>query len=405
MTSSSTCPSATSETPFLGLAPFLRHSIAGLDLMPDTQTMLAQAEINPHDANLWMNLSTAMLCLGHRDLGLSIQAQALGIQRIFALPARQQPAQFRLLMLMTAGDLAENTPLDCLLENSDVDLIYYYITPESPLVHPIPEHDAVMVGIGDSSANQSTLAALAEVLADWPKPVINSAQHIPNTDRGILSQLLQGIPGLLIPSTLHVTRQQLEAVATGRQPLESYGDIEFPIIVRPIGSQAGRNLERLTAPGELTSYLAQVGEPDFFVARFIDYSSRDGRFRKYRIAIIDGHPFACHMAVSSHWMIHYVNAGMYDDPAKRNEEARWMAGFDAFAARHGEALATIHQRLKLDYFCIDCAETEDGQLLIFEADHVMVVHAMDQVELFPYKHQHMAKVSQAFRAMLLSRSA
>ena len=110
-------------TPFLGLAPFLRQSIAGIDLMPAAQAMLASAETQPDDANLWMNLATAMLCLGHRDLGLSIQAQALEIDRIYRRPAAIQPARFRLLMLMMPGDLAENTPLDCLLESSDVDLI------------------------------------------------------------------------------------------------------------------------------------------------------------------------------------------------------------------------------------------------------------------------------------------
>ncbi|MDE2442747.1 MAG: hypothetical protein KGP14_17175, partial [Betaproteobacteria bacterium] len=76
-----------------------------------------------------------------------------------------------------------------------------------------------------------------------------------------------------------------------------------------------------------------------------------------------------------------------------------------FAQVHQAALTTIHQRLNLDYFCIDCAETRDGQLLIFEADHVMVIHAMDQPELFPYKNPHMAAVHEAFRAMLLDRCA
>lgn len=118
------------------------------------------------------------------------------------------------------------------------------------------------------------------------------------------------------------------------------------------------------------------------------------------MALIDGQPFACHMGVSSHWMIHYVNAGMYEDAAKRAEELAFMEGFAAFAARHAGTLAAIHQRSKLDYVCIDCAETRDGELLIFEIDHAMVVHAMDPEDLFPYKQVHMRKVKQAFEAYL-----
>ena len=389
-------------TPFLGLAPFLRQSIAGIDLMPAAQAMLASAEKQPDDANLWMNLATAMFCLGHRDLGLSIQAQALEIERIYRRPAAIQPAKFRLLMLMMPGDLAENTPLDCLLESSDIDLICYYLSPESPFALPIPEHDAVMVALGDSDANQPMLTFLAQALADWPKPVINPAQHIPATERGTLSQIMQRAPGVVMPTTYRVKRRQLAAVADGRLTLaELAAGLTFPVILRPVGSQAGRDLKRIDDPATLAAYLAKVDAPDFFLARFIDYRSSDGLFRKFRIALIGGRPFACHMAVSGHWMVHYVNAGMYEDAAKRAEEAEFMANFEHFAERHRAALEAIHQRLQLDYFCIDCAETGDGQLLIFEADHVMVVHAMDQEALFPYKQQHMLKAERAFRDFLL----
>ena len=50
--------------------------------------------------------------------------------------------------------------------------------------------------------------------------------------------------------------------------------------------------------------------------------------------------------------------------------------------------------------CIDCAETHDGELLIFEIDHAMVVHAMDPEDLFPYKQAHMLKVKNAFTDFL-----
>ena len=150
----------------------------------------------------------------------------------------------------------------------------------------------------------------------------------------------------------------------------------------------------------MVAYLAAEPDPHFYLSNFIDYSGPDGQFRKLRVALIDGRPFACHMGVSSHWMIHYVNAGMYEDAAKRAEELAFMEGFAAFAARHAGALAAIHQRSQLDYVCIDCAETRDGELLIFEIDHAMVVHAMDPEDLFPYKQVHMQKVKQAFEDYL-----
>lgn len=73
------------ETPFLGLAPFLRKNIAGIDIRPLAQEMLALAERHPDDANLWMNLSIAMLCQNQRDIGLAIQAEALALKRVYHL--------------------------------------------------------------------------------------------------------------------------------------------------------------------------------------------------------------------------------------------------------------------------------------------------------------------------------
>ena len=385
----------------MGLAPFLRASLSGSDLRALGQQILEEAGRNTSDAEQWMNLSTVVQCFGQRDLGLAIQALALDKKRIYHLAASRQPAKSRLLMLSVPGDISANTPLDCLLENSDVDLIYYYVLPDDPLALPIPEHDALFVAICESDENRGILAMLEQALAHWPKPVINKPQYIPATGREAASRLLQDAPGVLIPPTLQAPRSALLDIAAGDIRLSGrFPGCEFPIIVRPVGSHAGRNLERMEHPGELAAYLAKVEDAELFVSPFIDYSGKDGRFRKFRIALIDGEPYACHMGVSSHWMVHYVNAGMYEDAGKREEEAAFMEHFDDFAHRHRAALDAIHQRTRLDYLCIDCAETRDGKLMIFEIDHTMVVHAMDPEQLFPYKRFHMQKVQDAFRNYL-----
>ena len=389
------------EVPFFGLAPFLRMSIAGDDLLPYGQEMLALAAERPADANLWMNLSLALQCLGQRDMGLSIQAQALVLQRVYWLEASAQPARLRVLMLMVPGDLSANTPLECLLENSDIALIFYYLSDGEPLALPVPEHDVLLVALSEADENHVVLAALEKLLAGWPKPVINRPQNIPKTGREAASCLLQDVSGLLIPPTLRASRVDLEAIAAGASRLsERFDATDFPIILRPVGSHAGRDLGKMIGPDDVARYLAHVNETEFFLSRFIDYSSTDGLFRKMRVALIDGKPYACHMGVSSHWMIHYLNAGMYEEAWKREEEARFMDDFDNFAKRHRLALEAIYLRTQLDYLCIDCAETPDGQLLIFEIDHAMVVHAMDTEAMFPYKQTHMLKVKNAFREYL-----
>ena len=82
-----------------------------------------------------------------------------------------------------------------------------------------------------------------------------------------------------------------------------------------------------------------------------------------------------------------------------------MANFDNdFARRHAAAFRAIYERMGLDYLGIDCGETPTGELLIFEVDSNMIVHALDPADLFPYKQPQMHKVFDAFRTMLIDAS-
>ncbi|MCQ8102851.1 hypothetical protein NP590_01935 [Methylomonas sp. SURF-2] len=306
---------------------------------------------------------------------------------------------------MLPGDLAANTPLDCLLEDSDIELIFYYLSAGSPLSQPIPDHEVLMVAFSELEENDLLIGELDQKLKYWPRPVINSPFCITNTRRDNASRLLNNIPGLSIPSTHRVSRESLVSVASAECLISDViARHDFPVIVRPLDSHAGRNLAKIESRTDVTEYLSRVKDEAFFLSKFIDYSSHDGQFRKFRVAIIDGTPFACHMAISSHWMIHYVNADMYQDAAKRAEERLFMETFADFIHRHEAALQQIHQRTGLDYLCIDCAETRSGDLLIFEIDHAMIVHAMDNEALFPHKRFHMAKVKTAFRDFLIRRA-
>ena len=105
-------------------------------------------------------------------------------------------------------------------------------------------------------------------------------------------------------------------------------------------------------------------------------------------------------------MVHYLNAGMAESAERRAEEASAMASFDEdFAVRHAATFAGLYDRLGLDYFAIDCAELPDGRLLMFEADVSMIVHALDPEELYPYKKPQMAKLFDAFEALLRNKAA
>ena len=386
---------------YLGLAPFLRASIAGVDLRHATQQMLQDLAQEPANPNLLMNLSIAAQCLNLQELGMGFQKEALALQATYAVPARVQPARLRLLVLVTQGSIQSNTPLECLLEVSDIELVFHYIQAGGRMLTDVPAHDVLFVGISDSDANRSLLEALDAELAEWEKPVLNYPRFIPHTARDSAFKLLGGVPQLVVPPTLRVGHAELYALAMGQAEVSDFLDgYNFPIILRPLGSQAGVDLQKIHNAAEVALYLAALDETEFFVAPFIDYSDAQGLFRKIRIAFIKSQAFVCHMGISSNWMIHYVNAGMYEDDRKRQEEARFMADFPNFLKRHQAVLDTICERMQLEYLVMDCAETAEGDLLLFEIDHGGVVHAMDLARIFPYKSEHIRKVQKAFSELL-----
>ncbi len=216
----------------------------------------------------------------------------------------------------------------------------------------------------------------------------NRPDRIAALTRDGVAAAFAGHRHILAPTTARVARETLPGLPAG---------IGFPIIIRPAGSHAGNGLERLDDAAALTAYLTGQGDAEFYVSPFVDYSGPDGQFRKLRVVFVRGRPFISHMAVSPRWMVHYLNADMEANAANRADEAQMMATFDeGFAARHAEAFAGLNEAFQLDYFGIDCAETADGRLLLFEADVAMIVHDMDPPELYPYKGPAMAKLFKAF---------
>jgi hypothetical protein len=341
--------------------------------------------------------------MGRRDDRLTLQAHALGLPRLYRQrPAPAGDAGIRLLAFMAPGDFLANTPVEFMLEGANVTLDMVYVVPGLPLPQPLPEHDVALVAVTELEQNRAALSEIAALVPSWPRPVLNAPDRIARLTRDGTWALLESAPGLFFPMNARIDRDSLGRVARGELAIAAWLDGgSFPIIARPVDSHAGEGLARLDGRAGIDPFLRDQPACEFFIAPFVDYRGPDGLFRKYRVALIEGRPYACHMAISSHWMIHYLNAGMMESADKRAEEARFMAEFDGdFAIRHRDALATIAARIGLDYVTMDCAEMPDGRLLVFEAGNGMIVHAMDPPDLFPYKRPQMHKVFAAFEAML-----
>jgi len=384
------------------IAQLFKKAFDGYDLRPLRSQILARIQTNPLDAAGLMDLCVIEQLLGDQASGLRFQAEALKLQRLYrsSWPTSSRP--LHVLVFMAPGDIGTNTPIEFLLERSDVVLHKLYVVPGQAIPDALPRHDVAIVTVCESDQNRPILREIERLIPVWPCPVLNHPREILNLSRERMYSFLQDVQGMVMPKTMRVEHSALERVGGGLVSINEFlGGEAFPLIVRPIESHAGRSLVKLETASSIAGYLADQRDSEFFISRFIDYSSSDGLYRKYRVIFVDGHPYPCHMAITEDWKIWYYNAGMASSTAKRNEEAHFMESFDiGFARRHSAALAAMAERFKLEYFGIDCAELPDGRLLVFEGDVALVVHDMDPPDLYPYKSPHMQKLFAAFRDML-----
>jgi hypothetical protein len=391
----------------LGTGALVHFGVKGGDLTKVFDFFSGRVRQNPNDAGLQLDLALLYLLTSRPDEAYHVQAQALAHQHLFRVVGtrgREVATRKRVLAFVAPGDFTNNAQIEFLLDGSDIGLDVLYLVPGEPLPPSLPEHDVAFCAVNESDENLPTLRRLAQLIPHWPRPVVNDPDKVSRLSRTGVAELLEGDSTICTPKVSRVPAAGLDRLARGEVSLDSVlPAFSFPVLVRPVGSHSGRNLEKIDNLESLASYLKkfEARPNDFFVTAFVDYRSADGLYRKYRLVFIEGAPFICHMGISDQWMIHYANVGMSDSLEKRGDEAAAMETFDRnFACRHEKALANLAKRIGLDYFVLDCGESPDGRLLIFEADIAMVVHAMDSPTLFPYKQQPMAKVFAAFGAAM-----
>ncbi|WP_205962906.1 hypothetical protein [Pararobbsia silviterrae] len=143
-----------------------------------------------------------------------------------------------------------------------------------------------------------------------------------------------------------------------------------------------------------------------YATAFCDYRSADGYFRKYRMIFVDRKPYPYHLAISDHWLVHYVTADMLPAPWKLEEERAFLK--DPAKALGTDALATLEniaKRLDLDYAGIDFSLMPDGRVLVFESNATMLVHPEPHASPLAYKNTYVDAIVDAFAQLIESRRA
>ncbi|MGC8485596.1 MAG: tetratricopeptide repeat protein [Candidatus Baltobacteraceae bacterium] len=329
------------------------------------------------------------LQLGNRAKALAHQRRALAVRQLFSAIAPNE--RRRILALCAPGDWFANTPVEYLVDRETTTLHKLFLTtPDKLAALQLPEYDALLNAIGESSENVEMLL-LAELVAKMlGRPIINDPLRVLETNRVRCARIASHIAGCNAPETIERSREALQGEDIGR-----------PTIVRPIDSHAGKGARLVGSPAELQSYLNETEGERFFLTPWVDYASPDGYFRKYRLVAVDGEILPYHLAISSNWMVHYYSSEMKAEQWMRDEERRFLEDWRAvFPATAISALERLTESLALEYVGFDCSVDRDGNLLFFEADPAIIVHLTDNRELFGYKYEHVPKIFRAFERLI-----
>lgn len=352
-------------------------------------------ELDPDSLAARFALFELLQILGRRDEALAHQLEALARQSLFSSIAPRE--QRRLLLLCTPGDLQANVPVDFVIDRETTTVHRLFLLDrETSLAQELPPFDIVWNVIAESPTSHRALD-LADEFARAQRHIafLNRAARVRATAREALAETLAQSGAFVAPVA------RLERAAF----LDASAPFGYPSIVRPVGSHAGKGLQRLDADAQRAGYVQEVDASEYYVSPFVEYRSDDGYYRKYRIIFVDGEPYPCHLAISDRWMIHYYNAGMTEHAWRRDEEERFLADMWSVFGAHRETLRNIASEVGLEYFGIDATIAQDGRVFVFEADPAMVVHTGDSPELFPYKQRYVPAIFRAVERMLDGRIA
>jgi tetratricopeptide (TPR) repeat protein len=373
--------------------------LASLGRISEARTYLYQLlRLDPDDVESLWGLYELEQVFGNVSRALSMQERAISLSPIIACRGvlRNPPGRklaplakkCRVLMLCIPGTYQANNPLEYIVDDASIELHKWYLT-GGPAPR-LPEYDVVFNAFGYAHGIEATLDWAERFLAAQGKPSINAPREILKTSRAAVSERFAHSATVHAARSVRMTRAEVAAL-----------DVAEPILLRPLNSQAGNNFAKISRRTDLAAYLASVpAVTAFYHAPYIEYASRDGLYRKYRIVFIEGVPYPVHLAISQHWMVHYYSSAMAEYRWMRDEEAAFLRAIDnLFTGVAAEALREIAASFALEYFAIDCGILADGRVLLFEADTAMIVHMSDPIELYPYKHRYMPRIVDALDLM------
>ena len=352
-------------------------------------------QVEPEYREAHQGLAHVLTELGEDEAAQRHRRKGFEDRPVFALPYRGSGPPVSLLLLVSSmgGNIPTRHLLDDRVFQTHVVMPEYF-DPKNPL----PPHQVVFNAIGDADLSGAALNAAQSVVARTSAPVINLPSAVLATGRAASTRLGK-LPGVVTPKTIFLPRELLES-SEGAATVARHG-FEFPLLVRTPGFHTGRHFVRVESAEALAGAVAELPGRELAVIEFLNARGDDGKVRKYRVMMIGGELYPLHVAISSHWKIHYFTADMAEQADNRGEDAEFLENMPGvLGPRAMEALRHIQQTLGLDYGGVDFGLSSAAEVLLFEANATMVVNPPEPDERWAYRRPAVERIFGAVRRML-----
>ena len=365
------------------------------EIEPAIASFREAVALNPRDAESVNWIGALKQSLGDDAAAQAAYAEAARIEPLIRRPAARQPAEFRVLALY--APFGGNTPTEYLFQDAffDTDTLSLFSDREYDTAALAQNIHLVVNLVSDADQTEALLPLAAELVDRFGLPVVNDPRKVQQTTRDAVAILLGGIPGCRVPQALRLKAGADRSIAA-LQAMLPFGPA---CLVRPVGTHGGDDFEKVDSLAALSAFLSQHPDHDHYLIEYIDYVSVDGHFRKYRFIFVDDHILPYHLCIGREWKLHHINTDMAHQPWMQQEEAAFLNDSTAvFGPAQMQALQAIRERVGLDYFGIDCGLDASGNVVVFEVNASMLVHARN--EGFLYKDPAVRRIKLAYDAML-----
>ena len=377
------------------------HNLLGKTLFELNEIELAIASfreavaLNPQDAESINWIGALKQSLGDNAAAQNAYAEAARIEPLIKRPAAQQPAEFRVLALY--APFGGNTPTEYLFQDAffDTDTLSLFPDRDYDAAALAQNIQLVVNLVSDADQTEALLPLAADLVDRFGLPVVNHPRKVQQTTRDAVADLLAEIPGCRVPQALRLKAgaERSEMAMKAMLPFASSW------LARPVGTHGGDDFEKVENMAALSAFLSQRPDHDHYLIEYIDYVSADGHFRKYRFIFVDDQILPYHLCIGRDWKLHHINTDMAHQPWMQQEEAAFLNDPAAvFTPAQMQALQVIRERVGLDYFGIDCGLDMAGNVVVFEVNASMLVHARN--EGFLYKDPAVRRIKLAYDAML-----